>query len=156
MHQLAGIITSSVKAGLELFTPPSFRLAHFPPKLRFLYLKSHKDQNKVTTIGYRYETSEKISYHVAKCRQDKGMRFFDKGDIVTIPPVKDIFSRKIGREIVTGRFNKYEPKEMTASSKEELYNKFIYLYHPERSERRKAKKALILGVLNEVKLESTQ
>lgn len=159
MHQLANNISSAIRVGLEVFSTPeapspvpnTFQSGAFPTKLRYLYLRSSKNQNQVTTIGYRYVTSSKIEYHVAKCRQDKATGFMLQ---MNLPPVKDIFSRKIGRAIVSGRFDKYQPKEMTAETKDEMYNKFIYLYHPDRSSRRHAKHALMIEVLNAEKINS--
>ena len=153
MHQLASNISSAIQVGLQQAFPveKSFQTGVFPTKLRYLYLRSSKNQNQVTTIGYRYVTSEKIEYHVAKCRQDKPSTFMLQ---MNYPPVKDIFSRKIGRAIVSGRFDKYQPKELTAETKDEMYNKFIFLYHPDRSIRRQARRALLVEVLNAEKIDN--
>lgn len=126
----------------------SFRDKKFPTGIRFLYLRSSENQNKVVTIGYYYESPEIVKYQVARCMGEKNY-WIDKvwGELRVNKP--DIFSRRIGRAIVTGRMEKFGPKVMNVASRDDMYNKFICVYHPDRSERRKAKQALVLSSLYE-------
>ena len=134
-----GKVTNAVATAIGVPTMPvektgSFRNNKFPTSIRYLYLKSKKDSMKVVTVGYYFETPEVVCYQTASVKREK----WDWG-------CRDIFSREIAREIVNGRIEKYPCKRIKVENKEEMYNTFIYLYHPDRSEKRKAKKALLLS-----------
>lgn len=154
MRQLAGTISSAMQVANELFSTPSspdpvpstFRQGMFPTKTRFLYLRSSSNQNKVTTIGYRFRDAGSVEYAIAKCLQEKEDNFFIKVGATK----NDIFSKKVGRSIVEGRLAKYPPKVMKVEDKEQMYNRFIMRYHPDRSARRRARSAIFEGVFKEV------
>ncbi len=117
-----------------------FKTKQFPTSIRMCYLRSTKDQNKVTTIGYKYLTPTKIAYHIAQVRREKQNLFMKEAEIKAC---KDVFCRKTGAAIVTGRFKKHEPYYLEALTKDELYSKLIYLHHPDKDARNEAKKFLL-------------
>lgn len=154
MKAFAGIVSSALQVANEVLSTPAspdplpsaFRKGVFPTKNRYLYLRSINNQNKVTTIGYRFKDANTVEYAIAKCLQDKS-DFYTKLGMSR----NDIFSRKIGRSIVEGRLSKYPPKVMKVENKEQMYNRFIMMYHPDRSARRRAKKEIYKEIFNEVK-----
>lgn len=97
----------------------------FPTGIRFLYLKSITNQNEVTTIGYRFLSCNEVQWQFARCNAKAG----------------DIFSRRIARDIIQGRLQKFGwIGTMRVKDKGEMYNKFIAIYHPDRSYRHSVRK----------------
>lgn len=148
----SGLITSTDQVGNSRVVANAqskhsvpFARGAFPTGIRFLYLRSNQNQNKVITIGYKYISKEIIEYQIAKCRTEKETDWHRR---MAEKPCRDIFSRKIGREIVTGRMvNKPERnRHLVVHSKDDLYNKFIFMYHPDRKERREAKREMLKEV----------
>lgn len=85
-------------------------------KIKFVYLRSRHSQNHVVTIGYLWnrETGE-VNYEVARCARG------------------DAFCKRVGRDIVTGRYAKYGPRYllMNCNSPEDIYEQFEILWHPD-------------------------
>lgn len=150
MKSIAGIITSVAKTlnpESPSPIPNSFSKGIFPTKMRYLYLRSKYNQNNVVSIGYYWETPTIVCYQVAKCRNDSPSMYQKRFDLNV---VKDIFSKKIGRAIVNGRMLKEGPMKINCISKEQLYNKFIFAWHPDKDARRNAKKELFKETFQEV------
>ena len=85
-------------------------------KLKFVYLRSEFDSNKVVTIGYLWIPATKtVYYQVARCA--KGDRFI----------------KAIGRAIVRGRYAKYGPSHTLhyINKSEDIIENFLSLWHPD-------------------------
>lgn len=117
----------------------------FPTSLRYLYLRDTKNQNKVTTIGYYWESPTLVKWQYAQCHNDGNKIKYHPIYQEEIKSVKDIFSRKIGRAIVEGRMNHpdHGPKSMEVQSKEEMLLKFNAILHPTREVRKMAERSLM-------------
>lgn len=103
-------------------------------QMKFLYFKSDKNPNKVTTVGYVELDKFGFDWAVAKCNG------------------KDRFSRKIGRDICKGRII----KETGASSKcgwfsgnwRDFLLEMIADHHPDASSRKYAREAQFSMVMD--------
>lgn len=124
MRQLASVV---VTPSFEPLPTKSFKEKEFPTGVRFLYLRSKENQNKVVTIGYWYVTPDEVEWQDAAVNVDVG----------------DSFEKEVGRRIVLGRIKSYGPKAyMFVKNKDDMYTRFIAAYHPDRSERKKYRQKL--------------
>jgi hypothetical protein len=156
---IAGTFASVAKAAFSPSTPvkeSKFSGGVFPTSVRYLYLRSKKNQNIVTTIGYFYEAKDIIRYQIARCHNESHKRksrariySWDKPKkAVPLFAINDTFRKEVGRQIVEGRLREYEPLYLNVTDKEDMYNKFIMIYHPDKDARRKASQALVLEVFS--------
>lgn len=168
------VVAESLQEGIKMrqqmmeyegeFVPPeakTFTEGKFPTSTRYLYLRSKKNQNIVTTIGYYYEDTDVVCYQIARCHNEQHKEKARKEKHVSIYSydkpkkkikndffINDTFRKEIGRQIVEGRLREHEPLYLNVFDKDDMYNKFIMLYHPDRKERRAAKNKLVVSVFH--------
>lgn len=96
-------------------------------EMKYLYFKSDKNPNKVTTVGYVEVAKFGFDWVIAKCNG------------------QDRFSRKIGREICKGRIIKENTPNMKAGFFSGNWRGFILEmiadHHPDAQQRRIAREA---------------
>ena len=84
--------------------------------LKYVYLRSEYEKDNVVTIGYFWDQNNKtVSYQVARCSHG------------------DRFCKKVGRDIVTGRYRKYGPLRviLDVAASEDVYTELESLWHPD-------------------------
>lgn len=85
-------------------------------QLKYLHLRSEDDPNIAVTIGYLYDrTNKHVDYQVARCSHG------------------DVFCKRIGRAIASGRYAKYGPGWVleNVNNDADVYDQLTMLWHPD-------------------------